>query len=163
MLQAINLKKYRTLVESTNPIKVNGKVTQVVGLTIEGHGPGTTIGGTCDIFTNGSGTSLTAEVVGFRDNKFLLMPLGDMHGIGPGSRIVTKGQRASLRVGDSMLGRVIDSLGNPIDQKGPLNAHEELSIYSAPINPLHRRRIREPIDLGIRAINGLLTCAKGQR
>ncbi|MDY7034119.1 MAG: flagellar protein export ATPase FliI [Thermodesulfobacteriota bacterium] len=163
MFQATDLKKYQNLVESTNPIKVNGKVTQVVGLTIEGHGPGTTIGGTCDIFTNGGRTSLTAEVVGFRDNKVLLMPLGEMHGIGPGSRIVTKSQRAGLRVGDSMLGRVIDSLGNPIDQKGPLNTHEERSIYSAPINPLHRRRISEPVDLGIKAINGILTCAKGQR
>ncbi|MFH1624718.1 MAG: flagellum-specific ATP synthase FliI, partial [Pseudomonadota bacterium] len=149
--------------EGFNPIRVYGKVTHVVGLTIEGHGPGTTIGEICDIYPRGSNSPLIAEVVGFRDNKVLFMPLGEMHGIGPGSRIVAKRQKATLKVGNSLLGRVIDSLGNPIDDKGPLDAHKEQSIYSSPINPLHRGRIREPLDVGIRAINGLLSCGKGQR
>ncbi len=163
MHQAIDLKKYRTQVEGFNAIRVNGKVTRVVGLTIEGHGPGTTIGEICDIYPMGDQSSFPAEVVGFRDNTILLMPLGEMQGIGPRSRIVARRQRAALKVGDSLLGRVIDGLGNPIDDKGPVNTRKELSIYGVPINPLLRRRIKEPLDLGIRAINGLLTCGKGQR
>ena len=160
---AIDLTKYCTQVEGFNPVKVNGRVTQVVGLTIEGHLPGTTIGEICDIYPRQNGSSIISEVVGFRDNKVLLMPLGEMEGIGPGSRIVAKRQKAVLKVGNSLLGRVIDGLGNPIDDKEPINANSERSIYSIPINPLHRRLIRETLDLGVRAINGLLTCGKGQR
>ena len=163
MLQAIDLTKYRARVEGINPIKMYGKVSQVVGLTIEGHGPATTIGEICDIFPQRDGISLTTEVVGFRDNKVLLMPLGDMQGIGPGSRIAKRNQKAVLGVGDSLLGRVIDSLGNPMDDKGPIDVHKDRSIYSTPINPLQRKRIKAPIDLGIRAITGVLTCGKGQR
>jgi len=161
--RAIDLTRYHNQAERLNPIKACGKVSQVVGLIIEGHGPGTTIGEICNIYPRGGGSSVTAEVVGFRDNRILLMPLGEIRGVGPLDTIVTRGQRATLKVGDSFLGRVVDGFGNPIDDKGPVKTQRELSIYPEPINPLQRRRIKEPLDLGIRAINGLLTCGKGQR
>ena len=163
MYHRINLEKRCAQFETFNPIKVNGKVTEVIGLTIEGHGPGTTIGEVCDIYPLGSNTFLSAEVVGFRNNKVLLMPLGEMRGIGPGSRIVARRQKATVKVGDKILGRVIDCLGDPIDQNGSIDAQKGLSIYTESINPLCRSRINAPLDLGIRAINGLLTCGKGQR
>jgi flagellum-specific ATP synthase len=101
--------------------------------------------------------------VGFRKGKVLLMPLEGLEGVSPGCKIVSLDQGAGVKVGPALLGRVIDGLGNPIDDKGVLGSDEQYPIYVNPINPLKRGRIREPIDLGIRAINGLFTCGKGQR
>jgi flagellum-specific ATP synthase len=102
-------------------------------------------------------------VVGFKDNKALLMPLGELRGVGLGSLISVRRQKSSLMVGPSLLGRVIDGLGEPIDDLGPIFADKEYPVYATPINPMQRNPIRRPLDLGIRAINGLLTCGEGQR
>jgi len=102
-------------------------------------------------------------VVGFKKGKVLLMPLHSMQGIGPGCKIISQGRKASVPVGKNLLGRVIDGLGNPIDNHGPIECENEYPIYADPINPLKRRRIAEPMDLGIRALNGVLCCGKGQR
>ncbi len=134
----------------------------MVGLVIEGFCPDTAVGSLCEIHPQ-SGPSIPAEVVGFRDNKTLLMPLGELRGIGLGSLISVRRQKSSLGVGPSMLGRVINGLGEPIDDKGPLTVEEEYPIYSNPVNPMKRASIRQPLDLGIRAINGLMTCGEGQR
>lgn len=148
--------------ESVNPIRLHGKVTQVVGLVIEGYCPDTSVGAICEIRPK-DGAPIPAEVVGFRDNKTLLMPLGDLRGVGLDSLIAVRRDKATLRVGPGLLGRVIDGLGNPIDDKGPLHLDEEYPIYAAPVNPMTRPPIRRPLDLGIRSINGLLTCGQGQR
>jgi len=156
------MKRYRAALESVKPVKLHGKVTQVVGLVIEGYCPDTSVGAICEIKPQG-GDPIPAEVVGFRNNKTLLMPLGELRGVGLDSLISVRREKASLGVGPLMLGRVIDGLGNPIDDKGPVRVEEEYPIYAAPVNPMTRPPIRKPLDLGIRSINGLLTCGQGQR
>ncbi len=158
----IDLTRYHPALESIKPIRFHGKVTQVVGLVIEGFCPNTAVGALCEIYPRG-GEPIPAEVVGFRDNKTLLMPLGELRGVGLGSLIAVKRDKASLPVGPELLGRVIDGLGAPIDDKGPIFTGEESPIYALPVNPMKRSPICRPLDLGIRAINGLLTCGQGQR
>ena len=159
---SINLSKYRGAVESAKPIRLHGKVTQVVGLVIEGYCPDTSVGAICEIRPQ-AGEPIPAEVVGFRNNKTLLMPLGELRGVGLDSLITVRREKATMGVGPLMLGRVIDGLGNPIDDRGPLHVEEEYPIYASPVNPMTRPPIRKPLDLGIRSINGLLTCGQGQR
>ena len=158
----LDMGRYVRSVESINSIRLHGKVTQVVGLVIEGYCPDTSVGAICEIRPR-DGVPIPAEVVGFRDNKTLLMPLGDLRGVGLDSLIAVRRDKATLKVGPGLLGRVIDGLGNPIDDKGPLHVDEEYPIYAAPVNPMKRPPIRRPLDLGIRSINGLLTCGQGQR
>ena len=158
----VDLSRYMAVIDEIRPIRFHGKVTQVVGLVIEGFCPNTAVGSLCEIHPQG-GEPIPAEVVGFRDNKTLLMPLGELRGVGLGSLISVKREKATLGVGPAMLGRVIDGLGSPIDDKGPIIVHEEYPIYAQPVNPMTRIPIRKPLDLGIRAINGLLTCGEGQR
>jgi flagellum-specific ATP synthase len=159
---SLNLSKYRAAIDSVKPIRLHGKVTQVVGLVIEGYCPDTSVGAICDIWPQ-DGAPIPAEVVGFRNNKTLLMPLGEVRGVGLDSLITVRRDKASMGVGPLLLGRVIDGLGNPIDGKGVLRVEEEYPIYAAPVNPMTRPPIRKPLDLGIRSINGLLTCGQGQR
>ncbi len=104
-----------------------------------------------------------AEALGIRERRVLLMPLGEIRGIGPGCRVVARQQRATVPVGPDLLGRVIDGLGVPMDGRGPVAASVEYPLYAPAVNPMHRRRIHEPLDLGIRALNGLLTVGCGQR
>jgi flagellum-specific ATP synthase len=160
---SVDLTKYHSCLESACPIRAIGRVTNVVGLVIEAHGPVSCLGTVCDIYTTSRNTTIAAEVSGFKDNNVLLMPLEDIHGIAPGCKVVARQQRAVLPVGSGLLGRVIDGLGNPIDGKGPIAAECEYPIYAAAQNPLQRQRIRRPLDLGIRVINGLLTVGCGQR
>jgi flagellum-specific ATP synthase len=163
MSLALDLKKYRTRLEALNPIPVQGKVTKVVGLVVESVGPACRLGAVCDIFMRETEPPLAAEVLGFRERRVLLMPLEDMRGIGPGCRVVARQQRATVRVGPELLGRVVDGLGVPIDGRGPVSARAEYPIYTPTGNPMQRRRIQQPLDLGIRSINGLLTVGCGQR
>ncbi len=158
----LHLDKYRTTLATANPVRLHGKVTQVVGLVIEGYCPDTSVGAICEIKPL-EGNPIPAEVVGFRNNKTLLMPLGELRGVGLDSLISVRRDNAALGVGPLMLGRVIDGLGNPIDDKGPITSEEEYPIYALPVNPMSRPPIRKPLDLGIRSINGLLTCGQGQR
>ena len=160
----IDLKKYHMALQTSNPIMANGKVTKVVGLVTEAQGPASRVGTICEIFPKGDmANKVKAEVLGFRDNKVLLMPLGEFRGIAPGSRVVAKQQNATIGVGEGLLGRVIDGLGKPIDGKGPVKFDKEYPIYTDPMNPLLRKRISQPLDIGIRAINGVLTIGCGQR
>ena len=146
-----------------NPVQVSGRVTDVIGLVIEGSGPGMPIGGVCSIERRRGGSLVKAEVVGFRKNRVLLMPLGEVSGIEPGNRILVARERPSIGVGTGLLGRVIDGLGAPLDGAGPLVVEKRIALYGEPINPLARIPIRTPLDLGIRAVNALLTCGRGQR
>ncbi len=159
----VDFTKYGRMLDQANPIRVHGKVSEIIGLVVEGFGPAASIGEVCGIFPNGQEGCLNAEVVGFKKGKVLLMPLESIQGLGPGCKITSLGKKASVKVGRGLLGRVIDGLGNPIDDKGMISFAEEYPIYADPINPLLRGRIKEPMDLGVRAINGLFSCGKGQR
>ena len=109
------------------------------------------------------GEPIPAEVVGFRDSRALLMPLGELRGLGPGSLIRVCQSSAAMEVGNALLGRVVDAMGQPIDGGPPLHLTESLPIYALPPGPMRRKKITTPLDLGVRAINGLLTCGLGQR
>ena len=158
-----DLYEIRKILDQADPIQVRGKVTNIVGLVVEGHGPGSAMGGLCEIYSRDTRQSIMAEVVGFRDNRVLLMPLGELTGIGPGSTIVARKANPMIRVGDEMIGRVLNGLGNPIDGYGLLAGQTEMPLYGEPLNPMHKKRITEPLDVGIRAINAGLTIGKGQR
>lgn len=145
------------------PIQVSGKITQIVGLVVEGYCPAATVGTLCELIPRDGGIPIPAEVVGFRDSRALLMPLGELRGLGPGSRIRVVSNSATLPVGRELLGRVINAMGQPIDD-GPLPVREtDMPLYALPAGPMERDTIDCPLDLGIRAINGLLTCGQGQR
>ncbi|MBE3592677.1 MAG: flagellar protein export ATPase FliI [Thermoanaerobacter sp.] len=156
------LEKYKKVLQEKRLIQYYGKVSQVIGLTIESTGPLSNIGEICNIKTI-NGNTILAEVVGFKEEKVYLMPLGNMEGIGAGSKVVATGQTLRINVGNELLGRVLDGLGNPIDGKGPIKFEKSIPINNVPPDPLERKRIREVIPLGIKAIDGLLTCGKGQR
>ena len=158
----VNLAKFHNCLESTCPILATGRVTNVVGLVVEAQGPVSCLGTVCDIYASDN-HAIAAEVSGFKDNKVLLMPLEEIRGIGPGCRVVARQQNAVVPVGTGMLGRVIDGLGNPIDGQGPVETETKYPIYAPALNPLLRQRIKRPMDLGVRAINGLLTVGCGQR
>jgi flagellum-specific ATP synthase len=151
------------LLDSVDPLAVHGRIAQAVGIVIEGYGQVTSIGELCEATREDGEGRVLAEVVGFRGERVLLMPLGEMRGIGPGSRLIMSGQSATAGVGPALLGRVLDGLGSPLDGGGPIGAEAQYSLYAPPLNPLHRRRIRRPLDVGVRAINGLLTCGLGQK
>ena len=161
---SFDLKKYHQTLEASYPINTIGKVSNIVGYVIEAQGLVANLGSVCNIHVNnGRNQKIKAEVSGFKGNKALLIPLEDIRGIGPGNRVSTFKERAYFPVGNELLGRIIDGLGNPIDGKGPIYAKSEYPIYAEPMNPLMRKRIQDPIDLGIRSINGLLTVGYGQR
>lgn len=160
---SIDFGKYHSVLKKNDFIEYTGKVTKVVGLTIESNGPEVNIGELCQIHTLKKNKRLKAEVVGFKDNKVLLMPLGEMSGIGPGSTVIATGDFLKLGVGRKLIGRVIDGMGNPIDDKGDIENEEYYHVNNSPPHPLQRKRITEPLPLGIKAVDGLLTVGKGQR
>jgi len=148
-------------VERTDPVAAKGTVTAITGLIIEGNGPAVGVGTTCSLLQGDK--RVRAQVVGFQKDRLLLMPLEDIHGIAPGATIISHGIGASVFVGDSLLGRVIDPLGNPLDGFGPIREGVEIPIYNSPPGPMERDRIAEPLDVGIKAVNSLLTVGLGQR
>jgi flagellum-specific ATP synthase len=163
MEETIDLNKYRSFIENTSLIKKSGRVNRVIGLLLEGDGPAASVGSTCTVHPRDNRPSIEAQVVGFRDNRTLLMPLGDLLGIEPGSLIESQDEYPTINVTSKLIGRVIDGNGRPLDGKGPIPLGTEYPIMGSPINPLNKKRITQPLDVGIRSIDGLLTCAKGQR
>ncbi len=143
------------------PIR-RGKVTQVVGLVVEAFVPGARVGALCEISVEG-GDAVAAEIVGFRGQTALLMPLGDIGGVRMGSLVTPKRALAQVPVSHALLGRVIDGLGRPLDGRPLPPADRQMPLYAEPLNPLKRRPIDTPVWLGIRAIDSLLTCGRGQR
>lgn len=144
-------------------IKIWGKVTRIVGLVIEGYCPHAAIGSLCQLTSADGGKNIYAEIVGFKDSKALLMPLGELRGLGPGSLIRVVRTSATIKVGSNLLGRVIDAMEIPQDDLPSPILTEEKDLYSLPPGPMERQNITETLDLGIRAINGLITCGMGQR
>lgn len=159
-MATIDISPYIEGVKRIDPIKVYGKIVEVTGPIIKATGLRTSIGEICRIPVGN--VFLDAEVVGFRDGKVLLMAISDMSGIKPGSRVLPISQNASIRVSPSLKGRIINGKGEGIDGKGP-TCGIEYPLFSQSPHPLRRQRISRPLDLGIRAINGLITCGEGQR
>ena len=163
MPQDIALDRYRDLVRSRSFIRHMGKVTKVVGLTIETEGPQTHIGELCRIHGGRMGADMLAEVVGFRDASVLMMPIGDMTGISPGNPVTATGHQLEIGVGRGLLGRVLDGMGRPIDGKGPVAVERWVPVQNMPPNPMTRPRIQQVLPLGVKCLDGLMTVGKGQR
>ncbi len=160
---AFSAEPYLEALRGADLVRQYGKVRQVIGVVIESLGPNMAIGETCSISYKRTAEPVLAEVVGFRDNKVLIMPLGELMGIGAGSDVVAHGAPLEIGVTDHLLGRVLGGLGRPIDGKGTIVADNRAVVTAAPPPPLSRKRVTEALPLGIRAIDGLLTCGKGQR
>lgn len=163
MSMTFNADRYIANVRNADLVSQYGKVRQVIGVVIESHGPNMAIGETCSISYKRTAEPVLAEVVGFRDSKVLIMPLGELKGIGAGSDVIAHGKPLEIGVTDRLLGRVLDGLGRPMDGKGSIVADHRAEVNSAPPGALTRQRVTEPLALGIRAIDGMLTCGKGQR
>ena len=155
--------KYLDIIKNTRTIKEIGRITEIIGLTIESDGPKSSIGDLCHIYNDFGDKPTMAEVVGFKKDKILLMPLASPDGIRPGAFVVNTGGAMKIGVGNQLIGRVLDGLGNPIDTLGDIQFTDFRSTRAAAINPLKRKRISEPLSLGIRAIDGFATVGKGQR
>ncbi|MBO6236991.1 MAG: flagellar protein export ATPase FliI [Schwartzia sp.] len=163
-MMELNLKKFSRAIEDTESIKMSGKVTQVIGLVIESKGPNVSLGELCYIKSRFPNVEpIPAEVVGFREGLVLLMPIGEMQGIGPGCEVVSAQKTLQVKVGMELLGRVLDGLGNPMDGKGPILSRTEYPLHAEPPDPLQRPRIKDSLYVGVRAIDGLITLGSGQR
>ncbi len=156
------LRKYQSKIEEAQTVCVEGKLTRMVGLTMEAMGCQAPVGARC-IVIDPDQSQIEAEVVGFNDEKLFLMPTGEVHGIVPNARVIPTANVYQAPVGPGLLGRVIDGAGIPLDDKGPLLVDDHVSIHGRPINPLAREPISTPLDVGVRAINALLTVGRGQR
>lgn len=132
-------------------------------MSVESIGPAVQIGDICYISSEDGNTAISAEVVGFKDEKVLLMPFSDLSGVGLGSTVESANRSLMVPVSMGMRGRILDGLGNPMDGKGPIQAEQYYPVESVPSNPLKRARINKPLPLGIRAVDGMLTCGRGQR
>jgi flagellum-specific ATP synthase len=163
-MKVINFDKYRQLLDRSYYTEI-GKVVKMVGLTLEATGPASNLNDVCYIITEGKERKL-AEVVGFRDNRIILMPYDDMTGVGIGSLVENSGGSFRVPVGDELLGRTLDGLGNPIDDylyEGQINCSKYYEAESAPPDPLKRKIIDEVLPLGVKAVDSMLTVGKGQR
>ncbi len=154
---------YAARIEKANTVKHFGKVTQVVGLVIESAGPAISIGRICNIENYDDGQKVLAEVVGFRDNRILLMPLGPINGITPGAIVTSTSEQLRVPVGPELIGRILGGLGQPIDGKGMLITTSTRSVNAEPIPALRRKRIAQRLNTGIKAIDLTATVGKGQR
>jgi flagellum-specific ATP synthase len=161
--EGINLEPYFHRLNQMNPIKMVGSVKRAVGLVVESLGPPVSVGELCEIAGRDRGEGIPAEVIGFRDNYVLSMPLYKVHGVKLGDQVICRKKQASIPVSSALLGRIIDAMGQPIDDLGPIDSTEEYALQPDGTNPLERKNIEETLGTGIRAIDGLLTCGKGQR
>jgi len=157
------LEQYSNIIDSTDTMKLNGKVTDVIGFIIVSTGPKVSLGEICTIIEQDGTEVCKSEVVGFKDGKVLSIALGEIFNISPSCEIIASGKSFSIGVGEKLLGRVIDGFGNPIDSKGDIEFSSLRKVFREPPNPLTRDRINSPLQTGVRAIDGLLTVGKGQR
>ena len=150
-------------VYNADTYSLTGKIENIVGMSIEASGGRAAVGDICRIYNGESGRQVTAEVVGFKNNRILLMPYADMNGISAGNFVRNTGRQLTLQVGEFLRGRIINALGQPLDGKGPFTDGTSYCIGGQPINPLHRPPIRDRIEFGVKAIDGMVTIGKGQR
>ncbi len=161
--QPISLERYIRKLDCTDPIKTVGIVKRAVGVVVESQGPPVSVGQLCEIVGSDQSGGIPAEVIGFKDNYVLSMPLFKVHGVRLGDKVICRRKRPAVPVTPGLLGRIIDGMGHPIDGLGPIEAIGEYPLHPPAINPLDRENIDEVLGTGIRAIDGLLTCGKGQR
>jgi FliI/YscN family ATPase len=159
----LSLDRFAERLARTDTVPVTGRVIRTVGLVVESRGPRARVGEICELLGEPGSRPLPLEVVGFREGALLTVPLGGTSGIRPGDRIVSRGLVSAMPVGPDLLGRVIDGLGRPLDGLGPIEAIADYSLYPPPLNPLERESIVAPLGTGVRAIDALLTCGRGQR
>lgn len=159
---AAKLAARRARLSEPPELVVEGRLSRMVGLTLEAVGCRAAVGARCRVKT-AHGRSLEAEVVGFAGERIYLMPTGDIQGLEPDCRVIPLTKTSSVRVGFGLLGRVLDGAGKPLDGKGPVLTDRSVPLTGSVINPLARKPIREPLDVGVRAINALLTVGRGQR
>lgn len=146
------------------PRRSMGKIEKIIGMTVEASGPECNIGDVCRVYKKGSEKDfIFAEAVGFQSDKVLLMPYTDIEGIGPGSIVDNTGKQLMVKTGSALIGRIVDAIGNPLDNGGKIDYTDEMPISGIPVNPLARPKIAEPLELGVKAIDGLCTLGKGQR
>jgi flagellar protein export ATPase FliI len=160
-----DIRRYLDRVDRASSVQVRGRVKEVIGLVVRAVLPEAWIGEICLIRSPRSPKPVKAEVVGFRDGDVLLMPLGELVNVGPHSEVIPTGNCLTVKVGEGLLGRVVNGLGEPMDAElnGPLNCHEEFPVLGYPPDPLKRQRVSKPISLGVRAIDAVLTAGEGQR
>lgn len=158
---------YREIIRHSETIACYGKIDKVVGMTIESSGPEVSVGDMCLIYPSrtakSAGYGVKAEVVGIDEGKVKLMPFDEISGIGPGSIVETTNNVLRVPVGDGLIGRIVDAVGEPIDDKGAIRADGLYSVHNKISNPLNRPRIETRMNMGVKAIDGLLTCGEGQR
>lgn len=159
----VDFAKYHHILSSVSTYNIRGKVTELTGIVVRAVVPGVRIGELCFIVPYHGRAPIKAEVVGFRDQEVLLMPLGELEGIGLGNDVIPTGHTLTVRVGDGLLGRILDGLGDPIDDKGPLEFTSEYPVTANPPEALKRERVTRPISVGIKSIDGVLTVGEGQR
>jgi len=164
-LTTIDFGRYFQEIERASPVQVRGRVKEVVGLVVRASLPQAFVGELCLIYNPRSRIPTKAEVVGFQGDDVLLMPIGELTNIGPQSDVEATGNCLTVKVGNGLLGRVLNGVGDPIDadSAGPFVAAGEYPVYAPPPDALRRRRVNNPISVGVRAIDGLLTCGEGQR
>ncbi|HWZ34255.1 MAG TPA: FliI/YscN family ATPase [Bryobacteraceae bacterium] len=161
-MDIVSLAPYISAVGQADPLPWVGEVTAIVGLLIESAGPAVAIGDFCEVAAS-NGRSIRTQVIGFRNGHVLAMPLEDPDGVHLGARVIARSEDARLAVGPGLLGRVLDGFGLPIDGGPPVEAVDSYPLYSAPPNPMKRRNITDRLVTGLRPIDGLLACGKGQR
>jgi flagellum-specific ATP synthase len=152
----------RRRVEPMRSLTVEGTLNRMVGMTLEAVGCEAAVGGRC-LIDAADGRAIEAEVVGFGGDKLYLMPTDDIRGLMPGARVTPTRSVSEVPVGDALLGRVLDGAGRPLDGLGELKCDERMPLMGTTLNPLQRRAIREPLDVGVRSINALLAVGRGQR
>ncbi|OGP15434.1 MAG: flagellum-specific ATP synthase FliI [Deltaproteobacteria bacterium GWA2_50_8] len=165
MSRIVDLKKIQRHLHQVSSYKIKGRVNELIGLVVRATVPGVRVGDLCFIDTHEQTQPIKAEVVGFKDNDVLLMPLGNLEGIAPGSFVTPTGSCLSIPVGEALLGRIVDGLGDPldVDKKGPLDCQEYYPVHRNPPDPLKRVRVMRPISVGIKVIDALNTVGEGQR
>jgi FliI/YscN family ATPase len=161
-MTSFDIRPFEQFLGANEFFQQRGRVTDVTGMLLESEGPAAAIGDFCEVRIPG-GRTLRAQVIGFRNGKLLSMPLEDTGGISQGATIVARPQAGRVPVGDALLGRVLDGFGQPMDGGPPIHPAALYDLYSPPPGPLERENITEPLVTGIRVIDGLLTCGKGQR
>jgi type III secretion protein N (ATPase) len=164
-LPVVDFSKYHHMLSSVSTYSIRGKVTELTGIVVRAVVPGVRIGELCYIVPYHNRAPIKAEVVGFRDQEALLMPLGELEGIGLGNDVIPTGHTLTVRVGDGLLGRVLDGMGDPLDaeENGPLEFTEEYPVTANPPEAMKRERVVQPISVGIKSIDGMLTVGEGQR
>ncbi len=162
-MNRLNLKPYFAKVKQCRTLIPQGRIVDVTGLVIGATGPRVPVGEICRVYSRYKKNSILAEIVGFRDDRVLLMPLGDMAGISSGDIVESTGDSLKIGVSQSCLGRVFSGLGDPMDDQPPIIPDRFMSIYASPPSPLKRTRIKQHLSVGVKALDGCLTVGKGQR